>query len=201
MSEDFVENDETGLLIRPAADEVFRDNDDEGRDGSVVDEALSGIPFESSSVPVVEASPPPVEPVPESPFQTDFSLGDILDSFGAALLAGVSADASVDDESPDTDSGPELAVEPEESLTFVGVETFALSPITSSTGLKGILLDVIGPYDNVVTQFKYQQNTSSNYSYVNEVTPDYPWIASAVLFIVLLLSVFRAFGRCLSWMR
>lgn len=81
------------------------------------------------------------------------------------------------------------------------IEVFALSPITSSSGLKGILLDVLGPYDNIVTQYRYQQNTSSNWTYVNEVTPDYPWIFSAVLFIVLLCSVFRLFGRCFRWMR
>lgn len=88
-----------------------------------------------------------------------------------------------------------------EDAEFVGVETFALSPITSSTGLKGILLDIIGPYDNIVTQYQYRQNTSTNYSYVNEVTPDYPWIASAVLFIALVLSVFGVLKRSMSWLK
>lgn len=81
--------------------------------------------------------------------------------------------------------------------TLDGMETFALSPVTSSTGLKGVLLKVIGPYDNIITQFRYQSNTSSNYTYVHEMTPDYPWIASAVLFIVLLYSVFQCFRRAL----
>lgn len=84
---------------------------------------------------------------------------------------------------------------------LLDVETYALSPITSSSGLKGVLLDVIGPYDNIVTQFTYRQNQSTNLSYVNEVTPDYPWIASAVLFIVLLCALFRLVGRFFSWMR
>lgn len=84
---------------------------------------------------------------------------------------------------------------------LVGIETFALSPITSSTGLKGILLDILGPYDNIVTQYQYRQNTSTNYSYVNEVTPDYPWIASAALFIALVISIFGLLKRSMSWMK
>lgn len=85
---------------------------------------------------------------------------------------------------------------------LINVETYALSPITSSTGLKGVLLDVIGPYDNIVTQFTYRQNSSTNLSYVNEVTPDYPWIASAALFIVLVFSLFSLLKRSFSsWLK
>lgn len=102
-------------------------------------------------------------------------------------LSGI-AGAVLDDFTPDL-SGAVESLEPPE------IETFALSPITSASGLKGILLDIIGPYDNVVTQYRYQQNTSSSYSYVNEITPDYPWIASALLFIVLVLCTFRMFIR------
>lgn len=87
-----------------------------------------------------------------------------------------------------------------EDYTLANIETFALSPITSSTGLKGILLEIIGPYDNIVTQYQYHSNTSSNWSYVNEITPDYPWIASACLFIVLLVSVFRLL-RVSRWLK
>lgn len=86
----------------------------------------------------------------------------------------------------------------EETWTLDGIETYALSPIQSSSGLKGILLDTIGPYDNIITQYKYQANTSSNYSYVHETTPDYPWIASALLFIILVHGVF-SFFRGLLW--
>lgn len=82
-----------------------------------------------------------------------------------------------------------------EDAELVGVEVLALSPIESSTGLKGILLEILGPYDNIVTQYRYQQNTSTNFTYVNEVTPDYPWIASAALFIVLIWSLFGLLRR------
>lgn len=78
-----------------------------------------------------------------------------------------------------------------------GVQVMALSPITSSNGLKGILLDILGDYDGIVVQYRYQSNTSTNYTYVNEIQPDYPWIASAVLFIALIWSLFMIGGRLL----
>lgn len=74
-----------------------------------------------------------------------------------------------------------------------GIETFGLSPINPSdaSGLKRALLEVLGPYDNIITQYRYIQDGSTRYTYVNEITPDYPWIFSAVLFISLILSIFR----------
>lgn len=120
---------------------------------------------------------------------------DVLDyylsTFDYPTFSGVSQ-AVFDDFLPVSSVAVE-SVEPPE------IETFALSPITSSSGLKGILLDVIGPYDNVVTQYRYQQNTSSNFSYVNEITPDYPWIFSALLFILLVLCTFRMFIRVFKY--
>lgn len=93
-------------------------------------------------------------------------------------------------------------LEDSSELELAGIETFALSPITSSSGLKGVLLDVIGPYDNVVTQYKYQQTNNSYYTYVNEITPDYPWIASAALFIALIVSLFSLLKRSFSsWLK
>lgn len=99
-------------------------------------------------------------------------------------------------------ASPELSQSDLEAggYTLDGIDTFALSPVVSSSGLKGILLDVIGPYDNIITQYRYQANTTSNYSYVHETTPDYPWIASAALFIVLVYSVFSLLRRAL-WMK
>lgn len=81
-----------------------------------------------------------------------------------------------------------------------GIETFSLSPITpaDATGLKKVLLEVLGSYDNVVTQYRYMQDGSTRYTYVNEITPDYPWIFSAILFIVLIASIFRIF-RSVLW--
>lgn len=80
-----------------------------------------------------------------------------------------------------------------------GIEVYAMPPITSSTGLKGILYEVIGPYDTIITQYTYKQNGNNYYSYVNDISPDYPWLMSAALFVVLVFCVFRTLGGLLSW--
>lgn len=85
--------------------------------------------------------------------------------------------------------------DPPEDAELVGIETFALSPVESSTGLKGILLDLLGPYDTIVTQYRYQQGSNQYYTYVNDISPDYPWLASALLFIVLLWALFGVLRR------
>ncbi len=91
--------------------------------------------------------------------------------------------------------GPLFAPNVSSDYELVGVESYALSPIVSAAGLKGVLLDVLGPYDNIVTQYEYVQSGSTRPTYVNEITPDYPWIASAALFIVLLWSLFGLLRR------
>lgn len=75
-----------------------------------------------------------------------------------------------------------------------GVQTYALNPIESSDGLKGVLLDVLGPYDAVVVEYRYQTTTSGNYQYVREIQYDWPWLGSLAVFLVLLWSVFRIAG-------
>lgn len=145
------------------------------------------LPVEPEPLPV-----PPAEPVPEAP-EPDVEDGDISEPLDLGDALGSLAAYF--------DTRSQLEEAPEEALELVGIETYALSPITGSSGLKGILLDVLGPYDNVVTQFKYQQANNSYYTYVNEITPDYPWIASAVLFIALVLSLFGLLKRSMTWLR
>lgn len=197
-------------VVNESGDDAETDsevNSSEG-DGPGESDGISGdLPVQSSgasdedpSVPVEVIPTPPENPVPDVPPQEDFSLSDVLDAFASGLSAG-SSDGTVSDEQLPPVSSPDPVEQPAEPVVCVGIETFSLSPIESSEGLKGILLDILGPYDTVVTQYRYQQGSNQYYSYVNDIQPDYPWIASAVLFIVLLWSVFRLLGRCFNWMR
>lgn len=224
MTDEFIDFAETESPIGSPEDEDIRDNvqsspvldgdemesdvdSSEGDGSSESDGASSELPTESSGTSVEEPPAPdevitiPSEnPAPDVPPQEDFSFSDVLDAFHSGLIAG-SPDGPVSDEQLPPVSSPDLVEQPSEPVVCVGIETFSLSPIESAAGLKGVLLDVLGPYDTVVTQYKYQQGSNQYYSYVNDIQPDYPWIFSAVLFIVLLWSVFRLFGRCLGWMR
>lgn len=82
------------------------------------------------------------------------------------------------------------------------IVTYALDPITAenTSGLKSVLLDILGPYENIVTEYRYMNNNQSYYSYMREITPDYPWFGSLAVFLILLFSVFRIGGNLL-WKR
>lgn len=218
MTEDFVDIPENELEITSGSEDDFREDVQESsieeappsaeEDPPVAEEVPSlgeeaappaveedppsgdeetSLPVEEDSPSAAPEAPPPVEEVPPPDGDAAVEPPLTLDSALGSLTAYL-----------DTRS----QLENNQELELAGIETFALSPITSSSGLKGILLEVIGPYDNVVTQYKYQQANNSYYTYVNEITPDYPWIASAGLFIALVISLFSLLKRSFStWLR
>lgn len=94
----------------------------------------------------------------------------------------------------------------EEFLQVAGddytVEVYSLqsdpnTPVTSSAGLKGILLDLFGPYMPTITQLQYRQGSNQYYTYVNDISPDYPWLCSAAIFALVLLCLFKLGGGLL----
>lgn len=204
MIDEFVEDVKTTLVMGDGSEEDFRENDELSFSASG---EVSSVVEDVSSAPVEAVQDPAAFPVEDVPDEADYTLDDVLDAFASGLLSGVS-DGPASGEQLAGDSSLELVVAsddvPNQVLdepVCVGIETYSLSPIESAAGLKGILLDVLGPYDTVVTQYKYQQGSNQYYSYVNDIQPDYPWIASAVLFILLLCSLFHLVGRFFSWMR
>lgn len=75
----------------------------------------------------------------------------------------------------------------------VGVVARTLEPITPSntTGLKKILLSLLGNYNSIVTDYRYQ-NSNGTYSYLRTVQPDYVWLVSAAIFAIVLWCTLRA---------
>lgn len=63
--------------------------------------------------------------------------------------------------------------------------------------LKSILVKLIGPYNPVVVEYRYQNNNQSTYSYVREIQLDYVWCAAAALFALLIFCTFRLGGALL----
>lgn len=81
---------------------------------------------------------------------------------------------------------------------IIGVEVYSLSPVTpeDTTGLKSVLLQYIGDYDPVIIEYEYQN--SNNYSsYLREVQPDYVWLCSCGLLVVVLYSLIKLGGAIL----
>lgn len=83
-------------------------------------------------------------------------------------------------------------------VQVMALQTTPNTPVTSSSGLKGIMLSLLGPYDPPITQFRYQSNTSTNYTYVNDIQPDYAWMCSAAVFGIGLYCTFKILGGVLT---
>lgn len=86
-------------------------------------------------------------------------------------------------------------------IQVMAVQTTPNTPVESSTGLKGILIQLFGPYNPTITQLRYQSNTSTNYTYVNDISPDFPWLCSAGIFAIVLFCVFKLLGGVLTWLK
>lgn len=114
-----------------------------------------------------------------------------------ALAAPVDIISS--DPLPDMDVYYSLAPVVDDDIgDLVGVQLMSLNPVTpeDTSGLKAVLLDLIGDYDAVVVEYEYQNN--QNYSsYLREVQPDYVWLCSAGLLGLVVYCVFRLGGALL----
>lgn len=88
---------------------------------------------------------------------------------------------------------PEDLSEPDYSF-----EVIARAPVTpsSTTGLKSIMLTLLGNYDVIVGEYSYT-NTNGTVSYLREMQPDYVWLVSAGIFALVLYCVFRMGGAVL----
>lgn len=80
----------------------------------------------------------------------------------------------------------------------VDVSVQALDPIkpSNSNGLKAILLNILGDYSAITVEYRYT-NSNGTYNYLREVQPDYVWMGSALLFIVLIWCTFKLGGAIL----
>lgn len=63
---------------------------------------------------------------------------------------------------------------------------------SNSTGLKSVILDMIGDYETVVTDYTY--NNGSYTSHSISIERDYAWIMSCTLLIVVMFCTFRIIG-------
>lgn len=86
-------------------------------------------------------------------------------------------------------------------IQVMAVQSVPNTPVESATGLKGIMINLLGPYMPTITQLRYQSNTSTNYTYVNDISPDFPWLCSCGIFAIVLFCVFKLLGGVLAWLK
>ena len=152
-----------------------------------LDPESSGDPFESEPE-VSEAMPDP-EPEP-----TDFSFTDVrpsdVDDPGFADVPGGDVPAL----DPDDIASDHFIIQSAGYDDTMSIDPFSLAPITpgNTSGLKAVLLSILGNYDPIVAQYQY--NSGSNYGYIREIQPDYVWLVSAGIFAILLYCTWRLLG-------
>ena len=118
----------------------------------------------------------------------------LQDDVSAISESDVVSDSTVENvtsEEPE-EINPGLGID---ESTPTAVNVYALNPITpeDTTGLKSVLLSLIGDYDAIVVEYEYQ-GSNNYYNYLREVQPDYVWLCSAAIFLVVIYSVFRLGG-------
>lgn len=99
---------------------------------------------------------------------------------------------------PDVNVFNEIIV-PETDDDIVSSSTsYFVSPVTAAdtTGLKSVLLEFLGDWEPVVVETSYT-TTSGNVGIDRQIQPDYPWLCSAVLLVVLMFCLFRLGGSVL----
>ena len=84
-----------------------------------------------------------------------------------------------------------------DNITDISILT-SLAPVTPSdtSGLKAVLLGLLGTYDPVIVEYQYQSSQGYN-NYLREVQPDYVWLCSFALLALMIFCIFRLGGALL----
>lgn len=68
---------------------------------------------------------------------------------------------------------------------------------SDATGFKALILQILGDYETVVTDYTYQSGSSGYYSHSINIERDWSWICSCGVFALLLYCTFRSIGGIL----
>lgn len=84
-------------------------------------------------------------------------------------------------------------------MVLESVDVYSVSPVTpeNTTGLKAVILGLIGNYDTVVTDYTYTSN-NGYVSHTIEVQPDYVFICSFFMLCLVIYCLFRLGGALIG---
>lgn len=84
-----------------------------------------------------------------------------------------------------------------DTITDISILT-SVAPVTPSdtSGLKAVLLGLLGAYDPVIVEYQFQSSQGYN-NYLREVQPDYVWLCSFALLALMIFCIFRLGGALL----
>lgn len=100
----------------------------------------------------------------------------------------------------DSSSSGQVAEDVSSSGSETRVEVLRVSA-SDTSGLHALVLSLLGDYNPVVKDYTYYTtgyNGSQTLNHSIDISPDYSWLATALLFIVVLFCVFRLIGAIFS---
>lgn len=78
----------------------------------------------------------------------------------------------------------------------VSTEVLRISA-NDTNGFHSVILGLLGSYNPIVKDYTYQ-STQGYTSHSIEIQPDYSWLASALIFLVVIYCMFRIIGTALG---
>ena len=132
----------------------------------------------------------------------DTELRNDVDSIRSDLDSIISSDSVDSSTSSDfSASADNVESNPLDTSDMVlqSVDVYSVSPVTpqDTTGLKAVILGLIGNYDTVVTDYTYTSN-NGYVSHTIEVQPDYVFICSFVMLCLVIYCLFRLGGALIG---
>ena len=86
--------------------------------------------------------------------------------------------------------------------TEVTVEPIRISP-SNTSGFHAVILGLLGDYNPIAVTTAYQYPSGTGYTtrYQVDVEPDWSWISTAAIFVVIIFCLFRLVGGLFSCKR
>lgn len=116
-------------------------------------------------------------------------------------LDGSVADPAESVQPSDSENSNSEEINPgsDDDMILQSVDVYSVSPITpdSTTGLKSVILGLIGSYDTIVTDYTYNSN-NGYIQHTIQVQPDYVWMGSFLLLCLILYCLFRLGGAMIG---
>lgn len=125
-----------------------------------------------------------------------------INAFAEVINEEVDVQASVDDPNNEA-ANVSYSSSSESSGEIKGElvdETVTVYSVTASdaSGLKSVVLGLIGDYETVVTDYEYRNGSNSYISHSIDIQPDYAWMASMLLFTLVIYCLFRVGGALIG---
>lgn len=115
------------------------------------------------------------------------------------LKSSGASDSSASSDSSSTSDTVESNPLDTSDMVLQSVDVYSVTPVTpqNTTGLKAVILGLIGNYDTVVTDYTYT-NSNGYVSHTIEVQPDYVFLCSFAMLFLIIYCLFRLGGALIG---